>query len=45
LYEAALDAFANVATATAADRETVAILTEANSRLEKQLEESEWALK
>jgi hypothetical protein len=45
LDEAAIDAFANMASATAADRAIVATLTEANSRLAKQLEESAQALK
>jgi hypothetical protein len=36
----AIDAFANLATAIAVDRGIVATLTEANSRLTKQLEDS-----
>jgi O-acetyl-ADP-ribose deacetylase (regulator of RNase III) len=45
LAEAAIDAFANLASATAVDRAIVATLTEANSRLAKQLIESSQALK
>jgi hypothetical protein len=45
LAEAAIDAFANLASATAIDRSIVATLTEANARLVKQLEESAQALK
>jgi hypothetical protein len=45
LDEAAIDAFANLASATAVDRAIVATLTEASSRLAKQLEESAQALK
>jgi hypothetical protein len=45
LDEAAIDAFANLASATVVDRSIVATLTEANARLVKQLEESSKALK
>jgi hypothetical protein len=45
LAEAAIDAFANLASATAVDRAIVSTLTEANSRLAKKLEESDQALK
>jgi hypothetical protein len=45
LAEAAIDAFANLASATAVDRAIAATLTEAKSRLAKQLEESAQALK
>jgi hypothetical protein len=45
LAEAAIDAFVNLASATAVDRAIVATLTEANSRIAKQLEESAQALK
>jgi hypothetical protein len=45
LAEAALDAFANLTTATAVDHEILATLTEANYRLAKQLKESAQALK
>jgi uncharacterized protein YjcR len=45
LAEQALGDFANLATATAVDREVVAQLTEANSRLAKQLEDNALALK
>jgi hypothetical protein len=45
LAEAAIDAFANLASATAVDRSIVATFTEANARLVKQLEESAQALK
>jgi hypothetical protein len=45
LAEAAIDAFASLASATAVDRAIVASLTEANTRLAKQLEESAQALK
>jgi hypothetical protein len=45
LAEAAIDAFANLASATAVDRAIVATLTEANACLAKQLEESAQALK
>jgi hypothetical protein len=45
LAEAAIDAFANLESATAVDRAIVATLTEANSRLAKQLEENDQALK
>jgi hypothetical protein len=38
LAEAAIDAFANLASATAVDRSIMAALTEANARLVKQLE-------
>jgi hypothetical protein len=40
MYEATIGALANLATATAADRGVVAALTQANSRLVKQLEEN-----
>jgi phage shock protein A len=42
---AAIDAFANLATSTELDSGIVATLTEANSRLKKQLEESSQTLK
>jgi hypothetical protein len=45
LEGAAIDAFANLATATAVDRGIIATLTEANSRLTKQLEDSSQTLK
>jgi hypothetical protein len=45
LTEQALGAFANLATATAVDRNVVAQLTEANSRLAKQLEDNATSLK
>jgi phage shock protein A len=45
LAEQSLSALANLATPTAADRAVVAQLTEANSRLEKQLEDNATALK
>jgi hypothetical protein len=45
LAEAAIGAFANLASATAVDRAIVATLTEANARLAKKLEESAQALK
>jgi hypothetical protein len=45
LAEQATGAFANLATATAVDRNVVAQLTEANSRLEKQLEDNATSLK
>jgi hypothetical protein len=45
LAEQALGAFAKLATATAVDRGVVAQLTEANSRLAKQLEDNTTALK
>jgi hypothetical protein len=45
LAEAAIDASANLATATAVYRCIVATLTDVNSRLAKQLEESDQALK
>jgi phage shock protein A len=45
LAEQALGAFANLATATAVDRNVVAQLTEANSRLAKQLEDNATSLK
>jgi hypothetical protein len=45
LAEAAIDAFANLASDTSVDRAIVATLTEANYRLAKQLEESAQALK
>jgi hypothetical protein len=45
LAEAAIDAFANLASATAVDRAIVATLTEANACLANQLEESAQALK
>jgi hypothetical protein len=41
MAEATIGALANLATATAADRGVVATLTEANSRLVKQLEETQ----
>jgi phage shock protein A len=40
MAEATIGALANLATATAADRGVVAALTQANSRLVKQLEET-----
>jgi hypothetical protein len=40
MAEATIGALENLATATAADRGVVAALTEANSRLVKQLEEN-----
>jgi hypothetical protein len=40
MAEATIGALSNLATATAADRGVVAALTQANSRLEKQLEEN-----
>jgi hypothetical protein len=40
MAEATIGALANLATATAADRGVVAALTQANSRLAKQLEET-----
>jgi hypothetical protein len=40
MAEATIDALANLATATAADRSVVAALTQANSRFAKQLEEN-----
>jgi hypothetical protein len=40
MAEATIDALANLATATAEDRGVVAALTQANSRLVKQLEET-----
>jgi hypothetical protein len=40
MAEATIGALANLATATAADRGVVAVLTQANSRLAKQLEEN-----
>jgi hypothetical protein len=40
MAEATIGALANLATATAADRGVVAALTQANSRLAKQLEEN-----
>jgi hypothetical protein len=40
MVEATIGALANLATATAADRGVVAALTQANSRLSKQLEEN-----
>jgi hypothetical protein len=40
MAEATIGALANLATATAADRGVVAALTQANSRLVKQLEEN-----
>jgi hypothetical protein len=40
MSEATIGAFANLATATAADRGVVAALAQANSRLVKQLEEN-----
>jgi hypothetical protein len=40
MYEATIGALANLATATAADIGVVAALTQANSRLAKQLEEN-----
>jgi hypothetical protein len=45
LAEAALDAFANLATATVVDHGIVETLTDANSHLAKKLEESAQALK
>jgi phage shock protein A len=45
LARAAIDAFANLSTATAVDRGIVATLTEANLRLTKQLEDSSQTLK
>jgi hypothetical protein len=45
LAEQALGAFANLATSTAVDRGVVSQLTEANSRLAKQLEDNETYLK
>jgi hypothetical protein len=45
LAEHAMDAFANLATATAVDRGVVAQLTKAKSRLAKQLEDNATALK
>jgi hypothetical protein len=45
LAEQALGAFANLATATDVDRKVVAQLTEANSRLAKQLEDNATSLK
>jgi hypothetical protein len=45
LAEQALGAFTNLATATAVDRGVVAQLTEATSRLKKQLEDNATALK
>jgi hypothetical protein len=45
LAEAAIDAFANLASATAVDSSIVATLNEANARLVKQLEDSAQALK
>jgi hypothetical protein len=40
MAEATIGAFANLATATAADRGVVAALTQANSHLAKQLEDN-----
>jgi ribonuclease D len=45
MAEATIGALANMATATAADRGVVAALTQANSRLAKQLEENSSELK
>jgi hypothetical protein len=45
LYEAAINAFANLATSKSVDRGIVATLTGANSHLTKQLEENAQALK
>jgi hypothetical protein len=45
LTEQALGAFANLATATAVDRNVVTQLTKANSRLAKQLEDNATSLK
>jgi hypothetical protein len=45
LAGAAIDAFSNLSTATAVDRGIVATLTEANSHLTKQLEDSSQTLK
>jgi hypothetical protein len=45
LSKAAIDAFSNLATATAVDCGIVATLADANSRLAKELEESAQALK
>jgi hypothetical protein len=45
LAEQALGAFANLATATAVDRNVVAQLTESNSHLAKQLEDNATSIK
>jgi hypothetical protein len=45
LAEAAIDVFANLASATAVERSIVTTLTEANARLVKKLEESDQAMK
>jgi hypothetical protein len=45
LAEAAIDDFANLTTATAVDRDSVATLTNANSRPTKQFEEHAQELK
>jgi hypothetical protein len=45
LAGAAIDGFANLATATTVDRIIVSTLTEANSRLTTQLEDSSQSLK
>jgi hypothetical protein len=45
MAEATIGAFANLATATAADRSVVAALTQANSRLAKQLEDNSTELR
>jgi hypothetical protein len=45
LAGAAIDAFTNLATSTVVDRGIVTTLTEANSRLTKQLEDSSQTLK
>jgi hypothetical protein len=45
MAEATIGALANLATSTAADRGVVAALTQANSRLAKQLEDNSAELK
>jgi hypothetical protein len=45
MTEATIGALANLATATAADRGVVAALTQANSRLAKQLEDNSTELR
>jgi hypothetical protein len=45
MAEATIGALSNLATATAADRGAVAALTQANSRLAKQLEENSTELR
>jgi phage shock protein A len=45
MAEATIGTLANLATATAADRGVVAALTQANSRLEKQLEDNSTKLR